>query len=233
MSADASRKGLLQWLDERYAVRPLLDFTGAQGGPARRHTPWSGTSSAERRSSSSCIQIASGALLLMYYQPGDEHVVREHSLHHDESAVRLARSLRPLLERAPDDDLPHRPHVQHVFSQSVPQAARSSRGCRVCAVRDHSHVRLLGLSLAVERAGLLCHRRRHRFGEVRSVHRGVDAAGPARRTRGHHQHPVPLLRAPRRAAAVGGLRRDRPAPPLRAEAGNGAAGRHGRRRRAR
>ena len=70
MSADAPRKGLLQWLDDRYAIRPLLDFMGHKEVPLGTHSlAWYFLGGATLFFFS--IQIASGALLLMYYQPGE------------------------------------------------------------------------------------------------------------------------------------------------------------------
>jgi cytochrome b6 len=70
MSADAPRKGLLQWLDERYAIRPLLEFMGHKDVPLGAHSlAWYFLGGATLFFFT--IQIASGALLLMYYQPGE------------------------------------------------------------------------------------------------------------------------------------------------------------------
>jgi cytochrome b6 len=70
MSADAPRRGLLQWLDERYSVRPLLDFMGHKEVPLGSHSlAWYFLGGATLFFF--VIQIASGALLLMYYQPGE------------------------------------------------------------------------------------------------------------------------------------------------------------------
>jgi cytochrome b6 len=70
MSADAPRKGLLHWIDERYSIRPLLDFMGHKDVPLGAHSlAWYFLGGATLFFFT--IQIASGALLLMYYQPGE------------------------------------------------------------------------------------------------------------------------------------------------------------------
>ncbi|HET9062886.1 MAG TPA: cytochrome b N-terminal domain-containing protein, partial [Candidatus Binatia bacterium] len=70
MSGNAPRKGLLQWLDERYSVRPLLDFMDHKEVPLGSHSlAWYFLGGATLFFF--VIQIASGALLLMYYQPGE------------------------------------------------------------------------------------------------------------------------------------------------------------------
>ena len=71
MSAEQqSRRGLLHWLDERYSVRPLLEFMGHKDVPLGTHSlAWYFLGGATLFFFA--IQIASGALLLMYYQPGE------------------------------------------------------------------------------------------------------------------------------------------------------------------
>jgi cytochrome b6 len=70
MSRDVRRRGLLQWLDERYAVRPLLAFMSHKDVPLGVHSlAWYFLGGATLFFF--IIQIATGVLLLMYYQPGE------------------------------------------------------------------------------------------------------------------------------------------------------------------
>jgi cytochrome b6 len=70
MSDGNTRKGLLHWLDERYSIRPLLDFVGHKDVPLGTH--WMGWYFLGGATLFFfMIQIASGVLLLMYYQPGE------------------------------------------------------------------------------------------------------------------------------------------------------------------
>lgn len=71
MSADTPRRGLIEWLDKRYSIRPLLDFLGHKDVPLGTHSlAWYFLGGATLFFFT--IQIASGALLLMYYQPGED-----------------------------------------------------------------------------------------------------------------------------------------------------------------
>jgi len=71
VSPDGRRGRLLRWLDERYAVRPLLDFMSHKQVPVGTHSlAWYFLGGATLFFFA--IQIASGALLLMYYQPGED-----------------------------------------------------------------------------------------------------------------------------------------------------------------
>ena len=70
MSTDVRRRSVLQWLDDRYAVRPLLDFMSHKEVPVGAHSlAWYFLGGATLFFFA--IQIGSGALLLMYYQPGE------------------------------------------------------------------------------------------------------------------------------------------------------------------
>lgn len=70
MSGSDSRRGLLGWLDERYSLRPLRDFLAHKEVPLGVH--WMGWYFLGGATLFFfMIQIASGALLLMYYQPGE------------------------------------------------------------------------------------------------------------------------------------------------------------------
>lgn len=64
------RRGLLTWLDERYAIRPLLEYMRHKEVPVGAHPMvWYYMGGATLFFFS--VQIATGVLLLMYYQPGE------------------------------------------------------------------------------------------------------------------------------------------------------------------
>lgn len=70
MSEEYRRRGLFHWLDERYSVRPLLEFLSHKEVPLGTHSlAWYFLGGATLFFF--VIQIVSGALLLMYYQPGE------------------------------------------------------------------------------------------------------------------------------------------------------------------
>ncbi|TFH22757.1 MAG: hypothetical protein E4H03_07705, partial [Myxococcales bacterium] len=62
--------GLIDWLDRRYGIRPLLDFLSHKEVPVGAHSMfWYFLGGATLFFF--CVQILSGVLLLMYYQPGE------------------------------------------------------------------------------------------------------------------------------------------------------------------
>jgi len=65
----STAKGLLGWLDKRYGVSPLIDYMRHKEVPIGVHSlVWYYLGGATLFFF--CVQVATGALLLMYYQPG-------------------------------------------------------------------------------------------------------------------------------------------------------------------
>ena len=148
--------GLRGWLDRRYQITPLFEFLRHKEVPLGSH--WMGWYYLGGVTMFFFIvQVITGVLLLMYYQPGEATAYESirflttkvpfgwliRSIH-SWSAHLMIISLRA-------------PHVQHDDAESVPAAARSHLGLRISSVSPHARLRIFRLSAALEQARLFRH----------------------------------------------------------------------------
>ncbi len=145
----AKTRGLRGWFDRRYQLTPLFEFLRHKEVPLGSH--WMGWYYLGGITMFFFIvQVITGVLLLMYYQPGE---------------ATAYESIRFLTTKVPFGWLIRSVHswsahlmiislVLHMFStmmlKAVPAAARGDLGFRISVVSADDGVRFLRISTAVE-----------------------------------------------------------------------------------
>src|SRR6185503_11876526 len=138
--------------------------------------------------------------------------VHQHPRDPERGDVRPADPQRPPLGRPPDGVLRVPAHDAGVLPRRVQAATRVQLGGRRRApVPDH-HAQLHGLPAAVGPDRLLGDHHRHEHGRLRPAVQHAGLADPARRRGGRPEHPLTVLRGPRRLPAP--HRRDLPDRPF-------------------
>ena len=154
MSDSGHGQGWLGWLDRRYQITPLIEFLRHKEVPKGPHSMvWYYLGGMTMFFF--LVQVVTGVLLLMYYQPGE---------------ATAYESIRYLTTKVPFGWLMRSVHcwsahlmiislvthnVQHDDAESLPAASRVDLGHGLHPVCAHTRLRLFRLSAALEQTGVL------------------------------------------------------------------------------